>query len=71
MEGDPAWWVNLQAKPEATIELKGQTLNVRARAAVGDERERLWALFPDAQPFVAHRKTQTAVVVLEPRTVGS
>ena len=67
MEGDPAWWVNLQARPDATIELKGQTLKVRARAAAGEERARLFALFPGNAPFVAHRKTQTDVVVLEPR----
>ncbi len=67
MEGDPAWWVNLQAKPDTTIELKGQTLRVRARAAAaGEERERLWKLFPDAHLFVPHRKTETPVVVLEP-----
>ena len=70
MEGDPAWWRNLQAKPDATIELKGQTLKVRARAAVGEERDRLWTLFPDATPFVSHRKTETAIVVLEPRAGG-
>lgn len=40
---------------------------VRARAAEGEERERLWKLFPDATPFVTHRKTETAIVVLEPR----
>ncbi len=68
MEGDPAWWLNLQAKPDATIELKGRTLKVRARAAADDERERLLELFPDAQTFVKHRKTETAVVVLEPRS---
>lgn len=68
MEGHPAWWLNLQAKPDATIELKGKTLKVRARAAMGEERERLWKLFPDSDPFVKHRKTETPVVVLEPRT---
>lgn len=67
MEGDPAWWVNLQAQPDATVELKGRTIRVRARAAAPEERDRLWGLFPDAQPFVAHRKTETAIVVLEPR----
>ena len=66
MEGDPAWWVNLKANPEATIELKGRTLKVRARAAEGEDRERLWKLFPDAHLFVPHRKTETPVVVLEP-----
>ena len=68
MEGDPAWWINLQAQPDATVELKGRTIKVHARAAEGDERERLWRLFPDAQPFVAHRRTATAIVVLEPRS---
>jgi F420H(2)-dependent quinone reductase len=67
MEGDPAWWLNLKANPDATIELKGETLQVRAREAEGDERDRLWGLFPDSTPFVAHRKTHTAVVVLERR----
>jgi deazaflavin-dependent oxidoreductase (nitroreductase family) len=68
MEGDPAWWVNLQANPDATLDLKGQTLQVRARAAAGEERERLWALFPGNMPFVDNRATETAIVVLEPRS---
>ena len=67
MEGDPAWWVNLQAHPDTTIELKGQTLKVRAHAAAGEDRERLWALFPGSKPFVENRTTETAIVVLEPR----
>jgi len=70
MEGDPAWWLNLQAHPDATIELNGQTLRVRARAAAGAERERLWPLFPGNKPFVQRRKTETAIVVLEPTTAG-
>lgn len=68
MEGDPAWWVNLQANPDATIELKGRRMEVHGRAAVGEERERLWKLFPDSDLFVPHRQTETPVVVLEPRS---
>jgi deazaflavin-dependent oxidoreductase (nitroreductase family) len=71
MEGDPAWWINLQANPDARIELKGRTLNVHARAAAGDERERLWHLFPNNKRFVDHRATHTAVVVLEPSGANS
>jgi F420H(2)-dependent quinone reductase len=67
MEGNPAWWANLQASPDVTIELKGQALKVHARAAVGEERDRLWQLFPDASRFVANRSTETPIVVLEPR----
>jgi deazaflavin-dependent oxidoreductase (nitroreductase family) len=71
MEGEPAWWVNLKAQPNATVELKGETRRVRARAAGADEEERLWALFPGNKPFVDHRATVTTIVVLEPRADGA
>ena len=71
---DPAWWLNLKARPDTTVELKGPaTRTMRAREAVGDERQRLWALvqthrgYGDLDGF-ARRRSQTAVVVLEPRT---
>ena len=43
-EGEPAWWLNLLDHPDAEIELKGEgrTRAVRGRAAVGEERDRLW-----------------------------
>lgn len=66
MAPEPAWWLNLQAKPDATVELKGETRAVRARAAHGEERERLWAMFSEAKKFAARRPNETAVVVLEP-----
>lgn len=42
---EPAWWLNLQAHPEATVQLRDETRPVRARAAQGAERERLWAVW--------------------------
>src|SRR3989337_2794402 len=42
-EPEPAWWLNLQAHPDATVELKDGTRTVRGRAAEGQEREGLWA----------------------------
>ena len=71
MEGDPGWWVNLKAQPDATVELKGAARKVRARAARADELERLWSLFPGNKPFVENRPTPTTLVVLEPRSEGS
>ena len=70
-EGDPAWWLNLQAHPDAVVRLSGgQPRLVRARAAEGAERDRLWALWvaidPDQDASAALRTTETAVVVLEP-----
>ena len=38
---EPAWWLNLQAQPDATVELVGGSRAVRARAAQGAERSRL------------------------------
>ena len=68
---EPAWWLNLQANPEALIELKDGTREVRARAATGDERERLWSELARREPnldgYAARRSRETAVVVLEPR----
>ena len=70
---EPAWWLNLQANPDATVELPEGPRWVRARAAIGDERDRLWAsfvalgsaAFNDAN--AALRSRETALVVLEPR----
>jgi deazaflavin-dependent oxidoreductase (nitroreductase family) len=70
---EPAWWLNLQSHPDATVELKTGMRAVRARAAVGEERDRLWAAvgeysgYGDLDAFARRRSGQTAVVVLEPR----
>ena len=68
---EPAWWLNLQAHPDTVVELKGETRAVRARAATGAERERLWARWREfgssLDSWAARRPGETAVVVLEPR----
>ena len=73
-EKEPAWWLNLQAQPDTTVELPGERRAVRARAATGDERDRLWATFAeypgwgdDLDGLASRRSHGTAVVVLEPR----
>jgi F420H(2)-dependent quinone reductase len=69
---EPAWWLNLQARPEAVVELGGGIRrDVLGRAAVGGERERLWRrwreLDHNLDGYAARRPHETAVVVLEPR----
>lgn len=70
-DGEPAWWLNLQAHPDARVELRGESRLVTGRAATGEERERLWARWREIDKnldsYAARRSTQTAVVVLEPR----
>lgn len=73
---EPAWWLNLQAHPEATVELTDRRLAVRAHAAEGAERARLWERWrqidANLDAYAARRSSETAVVVLEPRpTPGS
>jgi deazaflavin-dependent oxidoreductase (nitroreductase family) len=77
-DADPAWWLNLQARPESTVELKGgESHPVRARAARGEERRRLWAKlnehtgWGDIAAFAARRSSERAIVVFEPVRTGA
>jgi F420H(2)-dependent quinone reductase len=71
-EGHPAWWLNLQANPDAVVQLADRTQRrVRAREALGDERDRLWKRWATVDQMnldrsAANRATPIPVVVLEP-----
>lgn len=74
-EGGPAWWLNLQAHPDAVVELPGGEVRlVRAREAQGDERARLWQRWRDVEKAdldaYATRRRHTPMIVLEPRPSG-
>ncbi|MCJ7709826.1 MAG: nitroreductase family deazaflavin-dependent oxidoreductase [Chloroflexi bacterium] len=70
-DAEPAWWLNLQAQPDVTVDLPGGSRAVRGRAADTDERPRLWARWAaydkDLDAFAARRSRETAVVILSPR----
>ncbi len=71
-EGHPSWWMNLKAHPDAVVQLADHNARpMRARAAAGAERDRLWrcwrAVDRDLDEYAALRSTNTPVVVLEPR----
>jgi deazaflavin-dependent oxidoreductase (nitroreductase family) len=68
----PAWFHNLKANPDTTVELRSGRREVRARVATGDERARLWekavAAYPTFTDYQARsRGREIPVVVLEPR----
>lgn len=69
-EGAPAWWLNLQAHPEARVELADGSRIIRARAANTEEQPRLWArmraLEANLDGYAAMRSDETPVVILEP-----
>lgn len=73
-DGEPAWWFNLQAHPDAEVRLAGGPRLVTAHAAAGEERSRLWARWREIDDnldaYAALRSTETAVVVLGPRATG-
>jgi deazaflavin-dependent oxidoreductase (nitroreductase family) len=66
---NPAWFHNLVAHPDVTVEIGTETVPVRARVAEGDERERLWArqkeLMPGFGDYEAKTTRQIPVVVLD------
>jgi deazaflavin-dependent oxidoreductase (nitroreductase family) len=70
-DGEPSWWRNVQAHPDVTVDLVGEHRAVTAHAAVGDERDRLWARWGEIDTnldaYAARRSDPTAVVVFEPR----
>jgi deazaflavin-dependent oxidoreductase (nitroreductase family) len=70
-DAEPAWWLNLQAHPDVTVDLPGGSRAVHAHAADKAERPRLWARWAvydkDLDAFAARRSRETAVVILSPR----
>ena len=77
-DGEPAWWLNLQAHPIASVGLTTGPLSVRGRAAEGEERSRLWSRWREIDTkldgYAALRSGETAIVILEPwsdRIAGS
>jgi deazaflavin-dependent oxidoreductase (nitroreductase family) len=71
---EPAWWLNLQAHPDATVRTRGGERQVRAHRAAGAERERLWDRWREIDKhrdaYAARRPNETAVVVFEPVTAA-
>jgi deazaflavin-dependent oxidoreductase (nitroreductase family) len=71
----PIWFRNLEADPDATIEVHDETIPVRAYVAEGEERERLWKLmnedWPDYDSYQERADREIPVVVLERRNGDS
>jgi F420H(2)-dependent quinone reductase len=71
LDQPPAWWLNLEASPEATL-LHGRTRRtVTARNAAPEERTRLWAEVTARAPGYLEYERRTdreiPVVILSPR----
>jgi deazaflavin-dependent oxidoreductase (nitroreductase family) len=68
---NPAWFHNLRANPETTVQIKGERRKVRAREATGEERDELFSRAVDAwSDFGVYQRRSPRtipVVVLEKR----
>jgi deazaflavin-dependent oxidoreductase (nitroreductase family) len=68
---NPGWYENLRADPNATIQVRGDVIDVSAEDAAGEERARLWSLmnevWPDYNGYQAKTDREIPVVVFSRR----
>jgi deazaflavin-dependent oxidoreductase (nitroreductase family) len=66
----PAWWLNLQARPDAMVDVPGRSVGVHARPAEADERAVLWRRFveqlADYGRYAESAEREIPIVILEP-----
>ena len=67
----PAWFHNLMANPDTTVQIGSEQRAVHARVATPEERERLWPLAVKAyhgyEDYQARTNREIPLVILEPR----
>ena len=68
---NPAWYHNLLAHPDTTVQVGGEHRDVHARVADDPERGQLWPLvvlvYPTYDSYQRRTDRQIPLVVLEPR----
>jgi deazaflavin-dependent oxidoreductase (nitroreductase family) len=65
----PAWYVNLQAQPDVTVQVGADRFAARARTASADEKPAMWrtmtAVWPDYDEYQKKTSREIPIVVLE------
>jgi deazaflavin-dependent oxidoreductase (nitroreductase family) len=66
----PAWWLNLQANPATSVQVRSDRRRVVAREATDEEHERYWpqltAMYPDYDVYQSRTDRPIPVIVLSP-----
>lgn len=66
----PKWYLNLQDRPEARIQVRDQQIDVTARTAGPQEKPRLWRImtevWPNYEVYQSRTDRDIPVVVLSP-----
>jgi deazaflavin-dependent oxidoreductase (nitroreductase family) len=66
----PAWYLNLQADPRASVQVRGEHFDVVAHTASPEEKPRLWKLmnevWPNYDAYQSRTTREIPVIVLAP-----
>jgi F420H(2)-dependent quinone reductase len=66
----PAWYLNLVANPEATVEIEDREVRVRAEEAHSEEKSRLWQkmveMYPAYDAYQEKTEREIPLLVLRP-----
>lgn len=72
---NPAWYHNLLANPDTTVQIGAARRAVRARVATPEERERLWpkavATYSGYSGYQERTAREIPLVILEPRRASA
>jgi deazaflavin-dependent oxidoreductase (nitroreductase family) len=64
----PAWYLNVTAHPEVTVQVRADTFTARSRTATAEERRLLWptmaAVFPRYDTYQAQTDREIPLVIL-------
>jgi deazaflavin-dependent oxidoreductase (nitroreductase family) len=67
----PAWYLNLKANPDATVEVGDRKVRMRAEEEGGEEKERLWQkmaeMYSTYDDYQKKTKREIPLLVLHPR----
>ena len=65
----PAWYHNLMAHPDVTVEVGNETFEATAIVTTGEERHQLWTRIVESYPFFSEHQAKTTrqipVIILE------
>jgi deazaflavin-dependent oxidoreductase (nitroreductase family) len=59
----PAWYLNVQANPDVTVQVKGDRFAAHARTATAEEKPALWKIMTAAWPAYDAYQTRTERVI--------
>ena len=70
----PAWYLNLKANPDATVEVGDREVRVRAEEVDSEEKVRLWQkmveMYPTYDDYQTKTKREIPLLVLRPAEGG-